>query len=216
MADGTIDGAAPPAVQARRGPGRPRDASVERRVLEAALTLSTLRGFDGWSVEELAEQAGVAKSTIFRRWGAKGKVLVAAFEQLLLSTIELPDTGSIRDDLMALVRAQVQLYDTQQGRSVIRFALDTLDAAGGNTEVAAAVRRTAVERRAMYERVVARGQERGELRPDVHPALAVDLVFGAMWGRLFGLGQLGDPDEFAAAAVDAAVTGLGVPPAATR
>lgn len=209
MGEGTAEGAHTDVGSVRsRGPGRPRDSSVEVRVLDAALALSSQRGFDGWSMEELAERAGVAKSTIFRRWGSKGKVLVAAFERLIFTTIEVPDAGSVRDDLVTLVRGQVEVYDTQQGRSVIRFALEALDAASGDDEVAAIVRRVAAQRRAMYERVVARGQARGELRPDVDPALAVDLVFGAMWGRLFGLGRFDDPDAFAAAVVDVAVAGL--------
>lgn len=64
------------------GRGRPRDAGVEARVLEAAMTEMRARGYDGLSVDRVAERAGVGKTTIYRRWPSKAELVMAMITEL--------------------------------------------------------------------------------------------------------------------------------------
>jgi AcrR family transcriptional regulator len=63
---------------ARRSPGRPRSAEADRAILEAALDLFVKRGFDRVSIDDIAEQAGVARTTVYRRWTSKAALIAEA------------------------------------------------------------------------------------------------------------------------------------------
>jgi len=62
-----------------RGPsrGRPRDIDVDRRILIAARDLLLVNGYATLSIDEVADRAGVAKTTLYRRWPAKDHLIVA-------------------------------------------------------------------------------------------------------------------------------------------
>src|SRR5260370_22680311 len=81
---------------ARRG--RPRDSAVDRRVLSAAWDLLNARGYAGLNVDEVAERAAVAKTTLYRRWPTKDHLAVAVAAEML-GEVPLPDTGHLRRDL---------------------------------------------------------------------------------------------------------------------
>ena len=64
----------PPAPEARRKRGRPRDPEADGRILAAASSLILRRGFDNMTVDEVASTAGVGKATVYRRWARKEEV----------------------------------------------------------------------------------------------------------------------------------------------
>ena len=67
----------------RRGRGRPPTPGIDRRILDAALELLASGGYAGFRLDALAERAGVAKTTILRRWPSKAAVAAAAVRFLL-------------------------------------------------------------------------------------------------------------------------------------
>src|SRR5260370_23554134 len=87
---------------ARRG--RPRDSAVDRRVLSAAWDLLNARGYAGLNVDEVAERAAVAKTTLYRRWPTKDHLAVAVAGQML-GEVPIPDTGDLRRDLTEFAAA---------------------------------------------------------------------------------------------------------------
>src|SRR5258708_18769437 len=87
---------------ARRG--RPRDSAVDRRVLSAAWDLLNARGYAGLNVDEVAERAAVAKTTLYRRWPTKDHLAVAVAAQML-GEVPIPDTGDLRRDLTEFAAA---------------------------------------------------------------------------------------------------------------
>jgi AcrR family transcriptional regulator len=89
--------------------GRRRSAASHQAILKATLELFADVGLAGLSIEGIAERAGVGKTTIYRRWSAKEDILSDAL-YLLRGGNPLPDTGSIRDDLLYLARASQELY----------------------------------------------------------------------------------------------------------
>ena len=92
-----------------RAIGRPRDARADRAILTATLQLMAERGVRDLRMDDVAERAGVGKATIYRRYRSKDE-LVSDAVATLVSEIAIPDTGSTRADLMALMTQAVELY----------------------------------------------------------------------------------------------------------
>ncbi|MEX0892510.1 MAG: TetR/AcrR family transcriptional regulator [Gemmatimonadota bacterium] len=164
--------------------GRPRSPEVERAILEAALAVLADAGWDGLTMEAIAERGGVGKAAIYRRWDSKAGVLAAAVD-LLVRGIRIPDTGSIRGDLLALMHGAVDLYSGQSGRLMPGL----IAAMAREPSVAAAVRHGfLVPRRAALRAVLERGVARGELRADLDRELALDVMGGPLFYRLLVTG----------------------------
>lgn len=80
--------------------GRPRDPALEAAILDATQDLLIEHGFAATTVEAVARAAGTGKAAVYRRWPAKIDLVVAAV-QALQSPPVVPDTGTLRDDLLA-------------------------------------------------------------------------------------------------------------------
>ncbi len=98
---------------ADRRPGRPRDATVEARVLEATQDVLIEVGFDQLTIDAVAERCGMSRATIYRRWNDKTELVVDAVTELLPSPA-VPDTGDLRTDLLECGRAFVQSGERNQ------------------------------------------------------------------------------------------------------
>lgn len=79
--------------------GRPRDPGLEDRILEATRALLVDHGYSGTTVDAVAAAAGCGKSAIYRRWPGKAQLVVAAVKQLQTAW-PVPDTGSLREDVL--------------------------------------------------------------------------------------------------------------------
>ncbi|QJU52556.1 TetR/AcrR family transcriptional regulator [Herbiconiux sp. KACC 21604] len=87
-------------TDALTGPGRPRDPEVERSILTATQDLLIERGYGGTTIAAVAARARCGKSAIYRRWDTKAALVVAAVAATQQKR-EVPDTGNLRDDLLA-------------------------------------------------------------------------------------------------------------------
>lgn len=83
--------------------GRPRDPALDAAILAATRDLLVERGFDGTTVEAVARAAGSGKAAVYRRWPSKTALVVAAVRDLY-DPPAVPDTGSLREDLLACAR----------------------------------------------------------------------------------------------------------------
>jgi AcrR family transcriptional regulator len=93
--------------------GRPRDSSLDVALLTATQELLLEHGFDRLSVEAVATRAGVGKAAVYRRWAGKTELVVAAVAELAHKP-SVPDTGSLRGDLLESARAYMQNDRTQR------------------------------------------------------------------------------------------------------
>ncbi len=168
---------------ARRG--RPRDPALDRKILGAALDALAERGYSGLSVEAVAAAAGVGKTTIYRRFSGKDDLVAAALEALA-GAVELPDTGSTRDDLTGYLE---RLHETVlKGPGIPAFAALLVEGHRNPRLLGRLHDRLVVRRRELFQRVLRRGVERGEVRADADLDAAADAVFGAFFARhLIGL-----------------------------
>ena len=80
----------------------PRPNSSTDEILVTTVQLIAELDVSGVTVDLVAEKTGVSKATIYRRWPSRDDVVAAAF-QSITSRIDVPDTGSVRDDLITLL-----------------------------------------------------------------------------------------------------------------
>ena len=161
--------------------GRPRDARADRAILTAALELMAERGVHELRMDDVAARAGVGKAAIYRRYRSKDE-LVADAVAALVSEITVPDTGSTRADLLALMRDAVEVYT---GPVAARAMPSLVEAMSRNPELAEAVRDGFLAgRRAALRKVLERAIERGDLRPELDIGLALDVLGGPLFYRL--------------------------------
>ncbi|GGC92351.1 hypothetical protein GCM10011512_19270 [Tersicoccus solisilvae] len=81
-------------------PGRPRDPDLDDRILVATQDLLIEHGYGGTTVEAVARAAGTGKAAVYRRWPSKVDLVVAAV-RVLSAPSAVPDTGTVRGDLLA-------------------------------------------------------------------------------------------------------------------
>ena len=89
--------------------GRKRDGSRDAAILEAALSILSEVGYSEMTMEMVAARAKAGKGTVYRRWPSKAEMVLDAVTQMKRSLVDLdhlPDTGSLRGDLLALFRPQ--------------------------------------------------------------------------------------------------------------
>ena len=189
--------------------GRPREARADRAIVEATLELIAEYGVHGFRTEDVAARAGVGKGAIYRRYRSKDELALAAVADLVYEELAVPDTGSTRDDLLALMREAVALY---RGSLARRLFPSLVGAMGQKPDLARALREGFLaSRRAVLTEVIQRGIERGDLRRDVDVDLALDVLGGPLFYRLLITGGPID-DELAEGVADLIMRGFGPDP----
>jgi AcrR family transcriptional regulator len=175
-----------------RGPGRPRDAGRDQVILAATLEILKEQGYRGLTIEGVASTAGVGRPTIYRRWASKPALVVAALVDSTRLAVPTVDTGSLRRDLIALQRHQVDLMSSPESRRVTAGLIADLAA---DPELAQTyVSQYLAPRRAAVWEVLQRGVDRGELDADVDFAFVHDLLSGPLFMRAVIWGQPLEPD----------------------
>jgi AcrR family transcriptional regulator len=190
------------------GRGRPRDRTLDARILEQLLALLGTHGYAGLTLDELATRSGVAKTTILRRWPSKAAVAAAGVEQLALQSVDVPDSGNLQGDLYALLHGAVETFVRGPGQFVPRL----LREAGHHPEITDLLFTVIHTRRQAYRRTLAQAIARGELAPSVDQELLIDLLIGPIWTRLL---ITRDPitAEYVDSVVEAVLTAFHVRPA---
>lgn len=183
-------------------PGRPRSERAEKAILDATVDLlAEESGVAGVSMEAVAARAGVAKTTIYRRWPNKEALIVGALSALKGPLPELPGTG-VRDDLMALARHM----SVERGYKASRCFWNVVGGAEKYPELFERYRQDVmIPRRAVYREALRRGVERGEVRRDLDLDVAVAMLVGAF---SFHKPPEPLPDGFAEHLVDTILRGI--------
>jgi AcrR family transcriptional regulator len=183
-----------------------RGEHVRRTVLAAAYDELAAHGFDGATVAGVAKRSGVHETTVYRRWVTRENLLVAALLERSADAIPAPDTGSIRGDLLAIVREVLAYVGSPGGTAILRAAMLPVDEA--YTE---ARKDFWAHRLDALAPVVTRGIARGDLRADTDARLLLEMLIAPIHGRLL---LTGEPvgDELAERLVDLVLGGAAAPP----
>jgi AcrR family transcriptional regulator len=153
---------------------------LDDRILEAALATLAEVGYTRLRLDALAARAGVAKTTILRRWPSKAAIAAAAVQRLALWTVDVPESGNLREDLRAMLDNAVAMFGERAGRFVPAMMRES----GHHAEIADLLATVIQTRRAGYRRVLNRAIARHDLDPDIDQEVVIDLLIGPLLTRL--------------------------------
>lgn len=151
-------------------------------ILEATRELLVEGGMHRLTIEGVAARAGVAKTTIYRRWRSKDELALAVLVDMVEQFVATPELDDTRAELVAFVEAAVRILGgTLMGRVMQGLVSDL----AANPDLARAFREQVVSVRvAEVQRLAERGIARGHLRPDSDRELLHELLFGPVYYRL--------------------------------
>ncbi len=182
----------------------PRVVRSKATIIDACAELIAQEGFAGVSIEAVAARSGAAKTTIYRHWPSREALCIEAFGACAGPDPVLPDSGVLRDDLIAVLSGLAdRLNDPGWNASMTSL----LDASGRDPELAALHRQTIAEKRLPLTGVLERAMARG----DLDAGLDVETATALLAGPLFYRGIVSrEPVDAAlvATVVDAALAGL--------
>ena len=171
--------------------GRPRDTDVDRRILAATFRQLVDVGYGALSIEAVAAEAGVAKTTIYRRHPTKAELVVAALNVEVPFAPPSADLGA-REALDRFVHVAIAiLVDSGAIRILGSLLVEEVREPGLLDAFRA---RLIGPRRQLVEGMLKRGIERGEIRPDIDPLIVTEMIAGAIFGHHAILGLVGTDD----------------------
>jgi len=147
--------------------GRKRDHTRDPEILEAALDVLAETGYDGMTIDMVAARAKAGKATLYRRWASKSELVLDAVACMKSTDVDLsspPDTGTLRGDLVALVKTPT----IRESERKLKVMAGIVSMIARDPELAAAAQEALVEPRAAANRIIfQRAIDRGEIPADV-------------------------------------------------
>jgi AcrR family transcriptional regulator len=178
--------------------GRRRGEELDTAIRAAVLELLATHGPAGVTMEAVAAAASTSKPVLYRRWPDRASLLRDTLMRIATASIPHEDTGSYRQDMLAVLRGWAALFTGPQG-AVLRAAIA---AAAYDPELTAAFQNDVIGwRKKEMAALLERGIARGEVRADVPVEIARELGQSVLWHRLL---ITGDPitDELVVQLVD--------------
>lgn len=164
----------------KRMPGRPRSEQARQAIFRSTLRLLRSNGFPELTIEAIAAEANVGKTTVYRWWPNKGALVVDAFASSAEHELHFPDTGSVFKDMSLQMGQFLAILRGPRGRIVAAM----LGAGQSDRDLLAAFRERFLRpRRAEAYKTLRRGIERGELPKDLDLDLVLDILYGAIYMR---------------------------------
>jgi AcrR family transcriptional regulator len=170
--------------QKSSGPGRPRSEFADQAILSAALELFIEQGIDGASIERIAKNAGVARTTVYRRWESKEALIAQAIaasrgapeQEAIASRVPLGRLGE------RLADALVETVTAPNYRKVVARLVGSLPSC---PELMAVYWELYVlPRREMVRQILERARAAGRIRPEADADTLLDLIGGAIMYHL--------------------------------
>ncbi|OHU93200.1 TetR/AcrR family transcriptional regulator [Mycobacterium talmoniae] len=181
------------------------DARVLRsrnRVLLSAFELLSESGLGGFSVDEVARRSGVAKTTIYRHWPSREALVLDAAARISAEQ-DVPDTGSLRDDLTTYLCHLGHLLTTARWSSVVPSLVDVAEREPDFAAIHGKVQRGhAAPVRQLLERAV----DRGQIPATADLARIISALIGPLYYRRWFSREPID-DGFVAAVVRTVISG---------
>ncbi|PWI10268.1 TetR family transcriptional regulator [Streptomyces sp. NWU339] len=164
----------------------PAGAAVLREDVTEAIRAAVFEelaavGYARMSIEGIARRAGVGKTAVYRRWRSKLHLVLDLVSAIAVQGLPAPDTGSLEGDLRLLYEVTSRALRHPVASQILP---DLQAEAARNPDIAEALRKALREGQDGVARgVVTAAQQRGEVRPEVDHALALDLISGPLYWR---------------------------------
>jgi len=173
-------------------------------VLQATVAELGASGLAGLSLGAVARRAGVHKATLYRRWGTRERLLLELMREQAAEAVPVPNTGSLRQDLIALAQAAVDNSASPSVEPILRAIIAGLPQ---NPAVADAARQFWRERMALDSKIIERAIARGEIPTTPNPRAMIESVLAPLHLRLLITGVPADAAAIRTA-VDLVISGL--------
>jgi AcrR family transcriptional regulator len=189
---------------------RPGGRTARTRAAVAAAVQAELLevGYGGTTIDRIAKRAGVAKTTVYRRWGNVSQLVVDMFADAASTQIPVADTGSIEGDLRELARSSVALLLNPVNRAIIDIVVSEAVHNPSARDTLTTFFTSRIENAAG---IVQRAVDRGEVPAGTDAAEVIRLVGAPYYARLYITGDpigMADADRAAAVVALAAKEGL--------
>lgn len=149
------------------------DASARAKALDAALAELQQWGVDRFSLEGVAHRSRLSPEYLHQKWTSEQDLIVEALRNYTETMIAQPDTGSLRSDLTALALSVGAYLNEPVGRRITRMFV--VDSRSLIVDSDTRMQFWALRQKAIEE-ILDRAAERGELRDDVEPVVALQLL----------------------------------------
>jgi AcrR family transcriptional regulator len=193
-----------PAHETANRVGRPLDLSRDADILDAALDVLSEEGYDGMTVDMVAARAKAGKATLYRRWPSKTELVIDAVACMKNGSIDfnnLPDTGTLRGDLVAMIKPP-SIADADKKLKVMSGLVSLL---ARNPELAEVAHDAVIAPRAELNRIfLQRAIDRGEIIKDIDIALVANISTSMVTYRTMMLRKPVDRD-FLVTVIDAVI-----------
>lgn len=164
--------------------GRPADADIDARALDAAIEMFAETGWKGFNLDGVARRARVGKAALYRRWPTKEALIIAALEHVVLPDLDF-DTGSLRGDLTTLGRHILVVNLSINGRAVERASLEARE----NPDVfGPRLRELVAEQARAGRRILQHAAERGEFAGQIPSWMVFATLAGTLQHRISTIG----------------------------
>jgi AcrR family transcriptional regulator len=155
---------------------------VTQAIREAVFAELAAVGYGRLSIEAVARRAGVGKTAVYRRWKSKLDMVIEIVSPLAAAVTALPDTGTLRGDLEALLTVAARALRHPLAAQIVP---DLLAEAARNPAIAETLEAALRDNRhGIGALLVGRARDRGELPAGTDPDTVVDLVVGPLYWRL--------------------------------
>ena len=173
----------PTAERAR--PGRQRSEAADHAILDATLELLSEYGYASLTMAAVIAKSGVSSATLYRRWPTKQDLVTAALATLHAEIVDI-DTGSLQNDVTAMVNASAQAMMVRREDLADDLAIELRR----NPEFRAAVNEKFIlPRRRVMAAIVERAQARGELGKEIDAETAYAFIAGPLHNRMYVQGE---------------------------
>jgi AcrR family transcriptional regulator len=181
-----------------------RSARVHDSVLKSVFELIAEGGIENFSVTAVAARAGVHETSIYRRWPSHDVLINEACRRHMEDALPIPDTGSLRSDLIAFQRQARDMLASRQGKVIL--ILTQLQNQRSRANRHAYWQQRFQHLRVMFDRAVARG----EFPRDADPVVALQTLIAPVYFRLLVTSEKLE-DWSIPEAVDRLLAGYGTP-----
>jgi AcrR family transcriptional regulator len=146
---------------------RRRGEELSAAIYRATLDELAEVGYAGLTMERVAERARASKASLYRRWPTRIELVMEAVYHSLPTPGSSPDTGNLRDDLVAMLSLTVRALSGPAGEAMRGLLGEALT---GQSPLSKMREHSQGAARSLMEEVVRRAVERGEVDPeDVTP-----------------------------------------------
>jgi AcrR family transcriptional regulator len=166
-----------------------RTARVTQKVEQVTAQILVERGYSGLTFKEVAQVAGVSRSTLYRKWPNRAAMALDAVRQIVRTRVVFKDTGSFEGDLRAILQRIATFIVSPEGQAVLLATIDMQQSGEALYDDGLSWSERVEDVMPLFERAV----ERGELASDVDAEVVFAMVAGTLYFRLIVMRQ--QPDK---------------------